>query len=89
MTTCKTFEEEQKIRHKQKDTGSRVAVRIDTDEVMYRGYVIKRNDSVPTGYWGRYECRLSTKNRESTSSLKGIKKIVDDHIDKKNTAEVK
>jgi len=51
------YEEIAAVKAKQLASGSRVSVRIDDDEVLYRGRVIRRHDNAPNGYGGRYSVK--------------------------------
>lgn len=76
---AKTYEECQLIKAKQLKTDSRSVCYIDDDECMYRGIVVRRHDSVPTGYWGRYEIRTS-RYRGSFSKLGDAKAHIDNAL---------
>jgi len=57
--------------------------RIDADTLLYKGVKIERDDSVPTGYWGRYRIAMFTLEHGYTprrfTSLKEAKDFVDSY----------
>lgn len=85
MKTAKTFEECQAIKAKQRRTGSLSVTYTDADEMLYRGYEIQRNDSVPNGYYGKFDARLNCR-WVGTDSLRKAKQLIDNHIAAKTAA---
>lgn len=74
------------IKARQIKTGSRVTVRIDDDEVLYRGRVIRRHNDVPNGYGGRFSVSAKRQDgrvlRESFSHVRDAKAFIDAEITK-------
>lgn len=53
-------------------------------QYIYRGFTFDRRDSVPSGYFGRYEVIFTNKlTQRSFSTLGKLKKYIDEYMDNK------